>query len=106
MIKLVLLRFAIFRALREMILDIFQQVMRVLLRNHGANLSGVKSDLYTTIGQSLVSEGLYISFIIFYLQGSTANTQVESLLQYVWSPSKLSGVNAFVSGLEKHFNFV
>ena len=63
---------------------IFQQVMRVLLRNHGANLSGVKSDLYTTIGQFLIlSEGLYTVFIIFYLQEFTEIIQVEFLLQYV-----------------------
>ena len=35
-----------------------KQVMKVLLRNHGANLSGVKSDLYTTIGRFLISECL------------------------------------------------
>ena len=38
--------------------------MKVLLRNHGASLSGVKSDLYTAIGQFLISEGLYTVFII------------------------------------------
>lgn len=27
------------------------QVMRVLLRRHGLNLTGVKSDLYTAIGE-------------------------------------------------------
>lgn len=57
--------------------------MKVLLRNHGVNLSGVKSDLYTIIGQFLISEGLYTVFIIFYLQELTANIQVEFLLQYV-----------------------
>lgn len=29
------------------------KVMKVLLRNHGLNLSGVKSDLYTLIGRSI-----------------------------------------------------
>ena len=60
-----------------------RQVMRVLLRNHGASLSGVKSDLYTAIGRFLILEGLYTVFIIFYLQEFTANIQVEFLLQYV-----------------------
>ena len=31
------------------------QVMKVLLRHHGANLSGVKSNLYTAIGARRVS---------------------------------------------------
>lgn len=30
------------------------QVMRILLRNHGLNLSGVKSNLYTEIGRNLL----------------------------------------------------
>lgn len=66
--------------------------MRVLLRNHGVNLSGVKSDLYTTIGQLLVSLDLYTVFIVICLQELIASTQVGSLLQYVSPPSKLSGM--------------
>ena len=57
--------------------------MKVLLRNHGVNLSGVKSDLYTLIGQFSESFYIYTVFIIVYLQESIANTQVEFLLQYV-----------------------
>ncbi|KAF8229021.1 hypothetical protein L208DRAFT_1439551 [Tricholoma matsutake] len=30
--------------------DVFEMVMKVILRHHGVNLSGVKSDMYTSIG--------------------------------------------------------
>ena len=33
----------------------FVQVMKILLRNHGSYLNGVKSDLYTLIGEGASS---------------------------------------------------
>jgi hypothetical protein len=41
------------------------KIMRVLLRNHGATLSGVKSNLYTTIGKMR---------LIFWFQQTNAKT--------------------------------
>lgn len=35
--------------------------MKVLLRNHGVSLSGVKSDLYTAIGPSFVIQFFFVS---------------------------------------------
>lgn len=46
--------------------------MKVLLRNHGVNLSGVKSDLYTIIGQFLVFEG------VIYLRSLSSPSGVDS----------------------------
>ena len=52
--------------------------MKVLLRQHGVNLSGVKSDLYTTIGMVCLSlstfptnfhrEAWIASILVAYLQ--------------------------------------
>lgn len=36
------------------------KVMKVLLRNHGMNLMGVKSNLYTSIGERYTFTGLVI----------------------------------------------
>lgn len=68
------------------------QVMKVLLRNHGVNLSGVKSNLYTHIGMShitiirvnFVSPSVLTSSILF-IKVLTASIPVVFLRRYVTS---------------------
>lgn len=58
------------------------QVMKILLRNHGFNLSGVKSDMYTLLGNGYV----------YYAQFRMVLTVSLSLGIYSRHPSGISSI--------------
>ena len=79
--------------------------MKVLLRNHGVNLSGVKSDLYTLIGQFFISD--YIPRVHYLLPPGIDSKHPSGIPSTVRVPlSFLVCQEHFFSGLEKFCNFV
>ncbi len=57
------------------------QVMKVLLRNHGLNLMGVKTNLYTSIGDANRHVSVRILTYLSVKQALIANTRAESRLR-------------------------
>lgn len=60
------------------------EVMKILLGEHGMNLSGVKSNLYTAIGAYDVTVRVYANVPCICCQGLTASTRVAYNLQSVF----------------------